>query len=105
MSATLDQRRASLAGANQVRFARAALKQQLHQRTPADARQLAADTLASEHVPDWLANVAISEYLNWLPRYGRIRARQLCEHEGISETRRLQDLTHRQRANLAIRIH
>jgi len=92
-SRTLEQRRQSLALANEVRTARSRLKEQLKQ---------GVVSLGSlfENYPPCLATVKVSELVRALPGYGRVRADKLLTECRISPNKTVAGLTPRQRQTL-----
>jgi hypothetical protein len=109
MSATAssDQREArdkGLLTANRCRLNRAAFKARLTDQQTARIHI----ALALEDVPECLLNADVGAVLRWIPRFGQGRGgtdravRQTLDRAGVqSETRRLRDLTSRQRECLA----
>ena len=90
-----DARRAALAKAKQARQDRAVLKGAMK------AGDVSLDeVLAAADRNDVVARMRTVEVLEALPGIGKVTARDVMDELGISPTRRLQGLGHRQRAAL-----
>lgn len=85
-----DQLMSNLERANEVRFARAALKRELR-----SMEVLPGDVLLGV-LPPWLEGVTIFEFLTWLPRVGAKRADALLRHRGLHPHTPLGQMTERQ---------
>lgn len=90
-----EQRRAALAKATEARRARAELKQMLKAGEIGFAELLDR----AEHVPP-LRKMRVSEVIEAMPGYGKVRADQLMERTKIARSRRIQGLGSKQRAQL-----
>ena len=89
------QRAAALHQANLVRAKRKELRIQIRRRET----NLAGLLL---HVPSEIERMEIGELLRWQRGIGITKATQMLRGQGISETRRVRELTDRQRGNLAL---
>ena len=92
-SRTLEQRRQSLALANEVRTARSRLKEQLKQGV------VSLDSLFEDY-PSCLATAKVTELVRALPGYGQVRADKLLTECRISPAKTVAGLTPRQRQTL-----
>ena len=90
-----EQRRAALEKAAAARRARADLKQELKSGS-IDIREVFARADGSEPI----AKMRVSDVLEALPSYGKVKARKLMERVDISPSRRLRGLGSKQRAAL-----
>ncbi len=88
---TPEQRRAALAKAVQVRSERAQIKKDLKKGI------LDLTTVLNAEV---VGKMKVLALLESLPRYGKVRARQLMDELGISPVRRVAGLSSRQRRDL-----
>lgn len=87
----------ALERANQVRLARAALK-----RSIAKGEVSVADVI--EESPWETETMTLAELLRSQPRWGRTRTRKLLASLSLSENKRVESLTDRQRALLVSRL-
>lgn len=96
-SAAPPQHLRALARANEVRLARAALKRSIASRETGVAEVV-------REVPWEAETMTLSELLTAQPRWGRTRTRKLLGSLGLSENKRLETLTDRQRTLLVERL-
>jgi hypothetical protein len=90
-----DQRRAALAKATAARRVRAELKQMLK------AGEVSlAEVLDRAETVDPLQNMRVSEVIEAMPGYGKVRADRLMERLDIARSRRLRGLGRNQRQRL-----
>lgn len=94
-----EQRAAALEKAKQARRIRAELKQMLKS-GEVSLRQVIDRAETAEP----LAKMRVSEVLESMPSYGKIKARRLMEELDIASSRRIQGLGHNQRAALLERF-
>jgi hypothetical protein len=94
-----EQRAAALEKAKQARRIRAELKQMLKS-GEVTLRQVIDRAESAEP----LAKMRVSEVLESMPSYGKIKARRLMEELDIAASRRIQGLGHNQRAALLERF-
>lgn len=87
----------ALERANQVRLARASLK-----RAVASGEKSAAEVISD--CPWEAESMTLSELLRSQPRWGRTRTRKLLGSLGLSENKRLDTLTDRQRTLLVEKL-
>ena len=90
---SLEQRRRALERANEVRVARAKLKNDLAS-GDADLAPLIVNP------PEFVASAKVVDLLVSLPRIGQVRARQILGRARIAPTKTLGGLTSRQRGEL-----
>ncbi len=87
----------ALAHANRVRLARAGLKREIGCGDASAARVIAECPWEAE-------SMSLGELLRSQPRWGRTRTRKLLAAVGLSENKRLDTLTERQRSLLVTRL-
>lgn len=97
------QRDLALQRANHVRLTRARVRAELKGETRAAAAAIAADLLTNP--PEWAETWQIGDLLEALPRVGQVAAASICNYAHALPTRRLRDLTPRQRQVIAERIN
>ncbi len=90
-----EQRRAALAKAAQARRVRAELKQMLK-----SGEVTLREVLDRAETAEPLAKMKVTEVLESMPSYGKVKARRLMEHLNIASSRRLRGLGSRQREAL-----
>lgn len=90
-----DQRRQALEKAKQARRIRAELKQMLK-----SGEVGLPEVIERARTAEPLAKMRVSEVLEAMPGYGKVRARKLMEDLDISASRRIQGLGPRQREAL-----
>lgn len=93
------QRDDALHNAEITRLRRARLRAEIKGQTNQEARGLVA--AAIEEMPDWLETVDVTKLVMFAPRVGVNHVDQLLESAGIYSSRRLMDLSARQRRVLA----
>lgn len=96
---TDEQRKAALEKAAASRKARAEIKEKL--KSGAITFSELCDQAATDEVAGKIKVLAVLESL---PRVGKVKARNLLEYAGVSETRRLQGLGAKQREKLQERL-
>ncbi|MDA8270551.1 MAG: integration host factor, actinobacterial type [Actinomycetota bacterium] len=96
---TKEQRQAALVRAQEVRGQRAEIKAQMKK---GDLRLSAL--LERAGTEDLVGKIRVLNALESLPGFGRVKARALMDQIGIKDTRRLQGLGDRQKAELLSRI-
>ena len=96
---SLEQRFSALKVANDVRFGRKAIKDDLHQLGYTDARCRVADLI--EHPPAILLTMKVETLLLALPRFGDRKVGKLMFAHEISSRKRIGGLSERQRKELA----
>ncbi|HLS45590.1 MAG TPA: integration host factor, actinobacterial type [Ornithinicoccus sp.] len=84
---TPEQRAEALAKAAEARRERAKVKNRLK-----NAQEPLADVLAQGKDSDIVGKMKVSALLESMPGVGRVRARQIMEEVGISESRRVRGL-------------
>lgn len=87
----------ALAHANRVRLARAGLKREIGGGTASAAKVISECPWEAE-------SMSLGELLRSQPQWGRTRTRKLLAAVGLSENKRLDTLTERQRSLLATRL-
>ncbi|MEI6446500.1 MAG: hypothetical protein WCO96_01315 [Actinomycetes bacterium] len=92
----------ALSVANEVKQSRCALKREVKASDPAAARRHVADVILDP--PHWAGNWQLADVLCILPRFGTTRAASICHQAHTSTTRRLCDLTDRQRTVIALAL-
>lgn len=92
--ARLAQRMTALAAANDIRTKRKELKERMAVGQE-DARELLAQP------PELIATVEIGEFLKWIPRVGKSKAREIARKARVSPSRPLVNLSPRERTELA----
>lgn len=98
-TAAVSQHMTALARANEIRMARATLKRDLYALPKEQSRNLAAVILLD---PPWEAEtMRISDLLKATRSLGPSKARMILKATGVSEFRKLCDLTERERGVLA----
>lgn len=100
MTATLtraDQRMAALKRANDTRISRGHLKKDLN-----EGRVSTEDVLTN--IPEYARTMRVYEFLTSLKRIGEIKAAHILRDLGVGQTRRLCDLTARQRGLLILSL-
>ena len=90
---SLERRMIALRQANEVRSARAKLKQELRQ-----GNVRLEEILASR--PDYLSSAEVGELLVAVPKIGPAKAARLLSTARVSESKTIGGLSHRQRACL-----
>lgn len=85
--------------ANHVSSARVIYKRQLRAEGPARAVELLGD------LPPELESMPTARFIAAIHNFGPVRATGICRRAGISEIRRLGELTERQRGVLATALH
>ncbi|MGH3443464.1 MAG: integration host factor, actinobacterial type [Nitriliruptorales bacterium] len=90
-----EQRRQALAKAAEARRVRAELKQMLK-----TGEVSLGEVLDRAGDGGHVAKMRVSEVIQAMPGYGRVKARRLMEELEIAGSRRLQGLGHRQRTRL-----
>ncbi len=95
MTSGLEQRMAALATANRVRIAKSRLRAELKAK-PCDVAFSEATTILAAPTPP--PALRVEELLRALPAIGPEKARKLCVAAGVQPTRRLTELSARQRA-------
>ncbi|MDP8961030.1 MAG: integration host factor [Actinomycetota bacterium] len=90
-----EQRRKALEKAAEARRIRAELKQMLKA-----GEVTLGDVLARAEETEPLAKMRVSEVIESMPNYGKVKARRLMERLDISTSRRLRGLGSNQRAAL-----
>lgn len=96
---TDEQRKAALEKAAASRKARAEIKEQLK------AGSVTFDELCKQAEDnDIVGKMKVLSVLESLPRVGKVKARNLLEFAGVSDTRRLQGLGKNQREKLSAKI-
>lgn len=90
-----SQRAAGLAAANRTRQVRSAHRHEMHAMTRSEACRYAADLIAE--TPKELSKLTVPTVLDWIPRLQYFAITQILEGADVSESRRLMDLTDRQR--------
>lgn len=108
-TAALPQHLQALGRANEIRFARADFRRELAAAGTLAARDRLIELLRSDDTPPWLASAPVGVVIDYIPRYGRQRMLRtlatakwnLGRGSRLSETRRFDSLTERQRAALA----
>lgn len=93
---TPEQRAAALEKAAQVRRARAEIRNRLKH-----SGGLLVDVLENGQQGDVVGKMKVSALLESMPGVGKVRARQIMERIGISESRRVRGLGVKQREALA----
>lgn len=93
----MDQRRTALERANEIRSARARLKEQFKQMAPVEAFGAAIEETTNPH-PD-LHTMRVEEFLKAIPRVGKFHAGKLVN--AAAAKGKLGSLTARQRAELS----
>ncbi len=97
---TDEQRKAALEKAAASRKARAELKEKVK------SGAVSFDELCRQAETDEIVGkMKVLALLESLPRVGKVKARALLEHAGVSETRRLQGLGKNQRDKLSAKIN
>lgn len=96
---TPEQRADALAKAAVARRERAAVKNRLKY-----AQGLLSDVIADGKVNDIVGKMKVYALLESMPGVGRVRARQIMQEVGISETRRVRGLGNNQIAALIERF-
>jgi hypothetical protein len=96
---TPEQRQAALEKAAAARRERAEIKNRLKH-----AQGSLADVVTQGQVDDVVGKMKVSALLEAMPGVGRVRARQLMEELGISESRRVRGLGAKQVAALVARF-
>jgi signal recognition particle GTPase len=94
-SLTPEQRQAALEKAARARRERAEIKDHLK-----SGRITLKELLVQAQSDETVGKMKVLAVLEALPGTGKVKARRLMEHVGISETRRLQGLGAKQRAAL-----
>lgn len=89
----LQQHEQALQRANEVRLGRASIKRQV------GSGELNAVELL-EDLPELLEGVVVEDFLTWLPRVGRHRARKMLNGLGMTPTLRLGAMSDRTRHRL-----
>ncbi len=84
---TLEQRRAALEKAAQVRRERAAVKNRLK-----NSGASLTDTLKAASTNEAIGKMKVVDLLQAMPGLGKVRARNLMERIGISQSRRVRGL-------------
>ncbi len=84
---TVEQRRAALAKAAQIRRERAAVKNRLK-----NSGASLTDTLKAASTSEAIGKMKVIDLLQAMPGLGKVRARNLMERIGISESRRVRGL-------------
>ena len=92
---TAEQRQAALAKAAQVRRERAEVKDQLKM-----GSMTLAELLKKADTDETVGKMKVISVLESLPGLGKVKARRLMDTVGISESRRIQGLGAKQRADL-----
>jgi S13-like H2TH domain len=95
---TLERRMTALRQANEVRSARAKLKQELRQ-----GKVRLEEILASQ--PDYLSSAEVVDLLVSVPKIGPVRAARLLNTARVSESKTVGGLSDRQRASLIELLH
>ena len=90
---SLERRMTALRQANEVRSARAKLKQELRQ-----GKVRLEEILATR--PDYLASAEVVDLLVAVPKIGPVRAARLLNTARITQSKTIGGLSHRQRACL-----
>ncbi len=96
---TAEQRAAALEKAAAARRARAAVKNRLKY-----AQGSLAEVIESGKTDEVIGKMRVSALLESMPGVGRVRARQIMEEIGISESRRVRGLGQNQVAALLARF-
>jgi hypothetical protein len=96
---TAEQRAAALEKAAAARRARAAVKNRLKY-----AQGSLAEVIATGRVDEVIGKMRVSALLESMPGVGRVRARQIMEEIGISESRRVRGLGQNQVSALLARF-
>ena len=99
---TPEQRAAALAKAAEVRRERAEVKNRLKRSHAGQTAGLLSDILKEGQDNDAIGKMKVSALLESLPGVGKVRARQLMERIGISESRRVRGLGTNQIAALEL---
>lgn len=99
---TPEQRAAALAKAAEVRRERAEVKNRLKRSHSGQTGGLLSDILKEGQDNDAIGKMKVSALLESLPGVGKVRARQLMERIGISESRRVRGLGTNQIAALEL---
>jgi hypothetical protein len=89
---TPEQRAAALAKAADVRRERAEVKNRLKRSHAGQTGSLLSEVLQDGQQNDAVGKMKVSALLEALPGVGKVRARQIMERIGISETRRVRGL-------------
>lgn len=93
----IDQREAALERANAIRSARGRMKKDLN-----------AGRISTKHVltelPEYAETMRVAEFLVSLRRIGQVKAGEILHELGVGQTRRLCDLTARQRGLLILNL-
>lgn len=95
-SRSLDQRRAALTTANEVRIARAVLRRDL---TGARAIEVILNP------PGYTATMYVRDLLRFVPRVGRVKTSLILRLARIAENKRIGGMTERQRFALVAVLH
>jgi hypothetical protein len=99
---TPEQRAAALAKAAEVRRERAEVKNRLKRSHAGQTGGLLSEILKEGQDNDAIGKMKVSALLESLPGVGKVRARQLMERIGISESRRIRGLGTNQIAALEL---
>lgn len=99
---TPEQRAAALAKAAEVRRERAEVKNRLKRSHSGQTGGLLSNILKEGQDNDAIGKMKVSALLESLPGVGKVRARQLMERIGISESRRVRGLGTNQIAALEL---
>jgi hypothetical protein len=97
-SAVLDPRGRALTHANEVRVARAKLKQELREGTVCIGPILAAP-------PEHVSTAKVLDLLVAVPKVGPVKAARLLNKAGVGQMKTVGGLTNRQRAQLIELLH
>lgn len=97
-SQLLQQRMMALHKANMVRMSRSLLKKELQ------AGRVPIEDLLLADLPEWLESMKIIHLLLATPKNGRVRVNKVLRQCEISPSRRLGDLTMRERAKLISKL-
>lgn len=92
--AQTEQRMTALTAANAIRTKRKELKERMAVGQE-DARELLAQP------PELIENVEIGEFLRWVPRIGKSKAREIARKARVSPSRPLVNLSPRERTEVA----
>lgn len=93
---------AALQVANQTRYARANLKREVVASDPHAGRERLTEVILNP--PQWARTWPLADALCILPRFGTSKAASVCHRAHALPTRRLGDLSDRQRAVIALAL-
>lgn len=108
MPTTTPQHLSALTIANAIRLERAAYRRHLRQLPNGPSAEALAELLEADELPRWITSAMIVDVLTWPTRWGLSRAKRALRkatgqlpYAGVSEHRRVGDLSDRERFAIA----